>query len=68
MYKKALILLLIPIFSLSMRATENRADIISTLHERLAATRPPADSIRILYNLFDLAAGADMAPPGSTNI
>lgn len=62
MYKKALILLLIPIFSLSMRATENRADIIASLHERLNTTRPQADSIRILYDLFDLAAGADMAP------
>lgn len=48
--------------SLSIRAVENRHEIISNLHERLAATNIPTDSIRILYDLFDLAAGADMAP------
>ncbi|MCM1518180.1 MAG: HAMP domain-containing histidine kinase [Pseudoflavonifractor sp.] len=59
MYRKALLVITLLILALPGMAEENREAISARLQAQLATTKPAADSIRILYDLFDLAKRTD---------
>lgn len=59
MYRKALLIITLCIIALSGEANEKREAISAKLQAQLATTKPAADSIRILYDIFDLAKRSD---------